>query len=159
RGRLDDLRPRRVAGHGRRPRRAPLRGLVVPEVIDFRISVPHRFDEGDAPARSPEEMARYEDLYAVEARQNIPLSELVEEMDANGIDRGVLHAEYEWGDPVEWNARVAEALRRHPNRFVGIGSVDPADGAAAVHEARRCFEEYGFRGINLQPCVSHVSAT
>jgi uncharacterized protein len=129
------------------------------QVIDFRISVPHRFEESDAPMRSPEEMARYEDLYAVESLQNVPLSALVEEMDRNGIDQGVLHAEYEWGEPSEWNALVAEAVRRHPTRFIGIGTVNPADGGAAVHEARRCFEDYGFRGINLQPCVSRIPAT
>ncbi len=133
--------------------------MTAPRVVDFRISVPHRLDDATPAARMPDEMARYEELYGVEGRQNLTLDALLAEMDEHGVELGVLHAEFEWGDPAEWNATVAEAVRRHPTRFVGIGSVDPADGAAAVTEARRCFEDYGFRGINLQPCVSHVPAT
>jgi predicted TIM-barrel fold metal-dependent hydrolase len=129
------------------------------QVIDFRISVPHRLEEKDEPITPPTEMARYEELYSVGALQNKPLTGLVEEMEENGIDVGVLHAEYEWGSPAEWNALVAEAVRRYPGRFVGIGTVDPADGAKAVYEARRCFEDYGFRGINMQACVSRVPST
>jgi predicted TIM-barrel fold metal-dependent hydrolase len=128
-------------------------------VIDFRISVPHRLDESDDRITPPGEMARYEELYSIEALQNMPLTALVEEMDRSGVDLGVLHAEYEWGSPQEWNATVARALRRHPDRFIGIGTVDPADGARAAYEARRCFEDYGFRGINLQACVSRIPAT
>jgi uncharacterized protein len=139
-------------------RRGPAAQQEEPLIVDFRISVPDRFDEKDEVVASPDDMLRYEELYGVESRKNVTLASLVQQMDEHGIDQGVLHAEYEWGEPAEWNRRVAEALRRYPGRFIGIGTVDPSDGAMAVAEARRCFEDYGFRGINLQPCVSHVSA-
>ncbi len=54
------------------------------------------------------------------------------------------------------NARVAEIVATHPDVFVGLGSVDPQKGAAAVagvHDARRL----GLKGIAFHPPAQHFS--
>jgi uncharacterized protein len=127
-------------------------------IIDFRIGVPYRYSSGEPKVEMTGKLARYNDLYSVADSFNWTMDDLLREMDATGVHRAVLHAEYAHGEPVEWNRKTAEAVRRHPDRFVGIGTVDPADSRIAVPESKRCFETYGFLGINLQPCVSGVPA-
>src|SRR5262245_51981829 len=127
-------------------------------LLDFRIGVPGRLNANDPPIQTSGKFDRYDDLYGVSDRFNTSLDDLLSEMDEAGVERAVLHAEYVYGDPRDWNTRTAEAVRRHPDRFVGIGTVDPGDSRTAVSEAQRCFQEYGFLGINLQPCYSSVPA-
>lgn len=126
--------------------------------FDFRIGVPFRLSPQDPPVETTEKFRRYNELYGVQDQFNLTMDDLLSEMDAAGIERAALHAEYVYGEPEEWNRKTADAVRRHPDRFVGIGTVNPQESRTAVSEAKRCFEEYGFRGINLQPCVSGVPA-
>lgn len=127
-------------------------------IVDFRIGVPFRASAAEPPVEITGKLARYNDLYRVADSFNWTMDDLLEEMEAAGVERAVLHAEYAHGEPEVWNRKTADAVRRYPDRFVGIGTVDPADSRTAVAEAKRCFEEYGFLGINLQPCVSGVPA-
>jgi predicted TIM-barrel fold metal-dependent hydrolase len=127
-------------------------------IIDFRIGVPYRATSSDPPVEITGKLARYDDLYSVADSFNWTMDDLLAEMESAGVERAVLHAEYAHGEPAVWNRKAAEAVARYPDRFVGIGTVDPADSRSAVSEAKRCFEEYGFLGINLQPCVSGVPA-
>jgi predicted TIM-barrel fold metal-dependent hydrolase len=55
------------------------------------------------------------------------------------------------GHPYPGNEIVAEAVRRHPDVFVGFASVDPRRGAAAVRELERSVRELGLRGVKLHP--------
>jgi predicted TIM-barrel fold metal-dependent hydrolase len=48
------------------------------------------------------------------------------------------------------NRYVYEAARRHPDRILGFGWVDPHLGIHQMKdEIRRCAEEYGFHGVKL----------
>ncbi|MEX1125822.1 MAG: amidohydrolase family protein [Acidimicrobiia bacterium] len=47
------------------------------------------------------------------------------------------------------NDDLAETVRAHPDRFIGLGAVPLQDTATAVHELRRCSEELGFPGIEV----------
>lgn len=49
------------------------------------------------------------------------------------------------------NDAVAEAVRAHPRRLVGLGRVDPNLGDAAAAEAERCLGELGCAGLFLHP--------
>jgi predicted TIM-barrel fold metal-dependent hydrolase len=49
------------------------------------------------------------------------------------------------------NDAVAEAVRAHPQRLVGLGRVDPNQGDAAAVEAERCLGELGCVGLFLHP--------
>ena len=45
------------------------------------------------------------------------------------------------------NDRVAAAVRKHPDVFIGFGAIDPHQGKIAQDEIRRMHEELGLRGI------------
>lgn len=47
------------------------------------------------------------------------------------------------------NDLLAERVRAHPTRFVGMATVDPTHPRLAADEVRRCVEELGFRGVMI----------
>jgi predicted TIM-barrel fold metal-dependent hydrolase len=73
------------------------------------------------------------------------------ELDRLGIEAAVLvpvrPRGYAYGPE---NERVADARRRHPDRFLGLGRVDPRQPDAAT-EAERCLAELGLRGVFVHP--------
>jgi uncharacterized protein len=53
-------------------------------------------------------------------------------------------------DSVEGNRRLAEDMKRHPDRIIGYASISSARfGRAAVEEVQRCYEVYGMRGLKI----------
>ena len=58
-----------------------------------------------------------------------------------------------WGPsgPMISNDDVAEMCTAHPDRFVGVASVDLMRPMAAVSELRRCVEVHGFRALRILP--------
>lgn len=119
----------------------------------------------------------YDDAYRhAEARGWNPASQL-EAMDQEGLDLAILFPtrglfvlgldtpQILGPDGLEppFAAAIARAYndwlhdfcQAHPDRFFGAGMVAPHDVEAAVAEARRCVEEYGFKGVFLSPgCVN-----
>ncbi len=79
------------------------------------------------------------------------------DMDAAGIDRQVisltapgtqvLDRDRAVGMAVLANDQLAEACRRHPDRFTGLTAVAPQDPAAAAREIERGARELGFKGV------------
>ncbi len=54
------------------------------------------------------------------------------------------------------NDVIAQAVKDHPDVFIGFGVVDPNLGRVAVDEAKRCAEELGLRGLGeLNPGRQH----
>jgi predicted TIM-barrel fold metal-dependent hydrolase len=56
------------------------------------------------------------------------------------------------GLPAISNDVIAQAVRDHPDTFIGFGAVDPHMGKWAVNEVRR-IAEVGLRGLKFQPIV------
>jgi aminocarboxymuconate-semialdehyde decarboxylase len=52
------------------------------------------------------------------------------------------------------NDGIAEAVSKHPDRLVGMGTVPLQDPQMAITEMRRCVHELGMRGIEIS---SHVN--
>lgn len=53
-------------------------------------------------------------------------------------------------DSAEGNRRLAEDMKRHPDRIIGYASISSARfGRAAVEEVQRCYEVYGMRGLKI----------
>jgi uncharacterized protein len=75
----------------------------------------------------------------------------VAELDAHGVNRAALIASVP-GD----EASVAEAVTRHPTRFVGLFMLD-ASAPDAVGRARRAIDELKLHGICLFPAMHHVA--
>ncbi|HEM61584.1 MAG TPA: hypothetical protein ENO24_04785 [Chloroflexi bacterium] len=87
------------------------------------------------------------------------LDEIQARMDQLGVDRAVLvpvkPGDYHLGPA---NELVAEAVQRHPHRFLGLCRVDPWQREAAVTEARKGFEKLGASGLYLDPWEENFQA-
>ena len=67
-----------------------------------------------------------------------PISITLQEMDFNGVEIGLIGV---GGDVSQ------QALRDHPDRFVGQGSVDPNKGMDGIREMVRQHEEFGVKSF------------
>lgn len=79
-------------------------------------------------------------------RRGTTLSQLVEEMEAAGIEKAVLCSGYGGIDDHGW---VCDAIANYPERFVGSYVVDPREGLSAVRLVERLVREEGFRLIRV----------
>jgi uncharacterized protein len=86
-----------------------------------------------------------------QAALEVPVERLLAHMDEAGVSRVLLSAW--WGPTGELisNASVAELVQRHPDRVVGIASVDLSRPMEAVATLRRYVAEYGFKGLRVVP--------
>jgi hypothetical protein len=77
--------------------------------------------------------------------------ELVAEMDRCGVDKALVWLRPTYTKEIDTeNLAVFEAVRTYSDRLLGFGWVNPALGAThAVATIKRCYEEYGFRGIKF----------
>jgi hypothetical protein len=81
----------------------------------------------------------------------IPLSRTLETMNEAGVELGLVAA---WWGPqgaLIDNDEVASFVRSHPDRLVGVASVDLARPMQAVRELRRSVRELGFRALRIVP--------
>jgi aminocarboxymuconate-semialdehyde decarboxylase len=89
----------------------------------------------------------------------------LKDMDRMGIDVQAVspapNQTYYWTDPGEGqalarrvNERIAEICARHPERFVGLGSVPLQDPDLAVAELAYCVKQLGMRGVQINPSVN-----
>lgn len=81
------------------------------------------------------------------------------EMDANRISVSLLLPNdglYTWKYVKEDNDLVARIVKRHPNRFIGMGVVYPRD-EGCIDEMKRCVGELGLIGIKLHPWLQAFS--
>ncbi|MBI2970738.1 MAG: amidohydrolase [Gammaproteobacteria bacterium] len=57
------------------------------------------------------------------------------------------------GTPAVSNEFVSEAMKKHPDVYIGFASVDPWRGKAAVDEVKRAVEELGLKGFKFHPAT------
>lgn len=81
----------------------------------------------------------------------IPHAFTVAALDAAGVERALVSAWWGPRGPMLDNDHVAALVRAHPDRFVGVASVDLSRPMEAVRELRRCVTELGFRGLRVLP--------
>ena len=82
---------------------------------------------------------------------DLPVESTLGAMDAAGVGVGLLCAWWGPQGPLIPNDEVAAIVARHPDRFVGVGSVDLGRPLKAVRELRRCVRELGFRALRVVP--------
>lgn len=70
---------------------------------------------------------------------------------AEGVTKVIASAWWGLKGPMITNDDVAAVVRRHPDRVVGIASVDLSWPMAGVRELRRCVKEFGFKGLRVLP--------
>jgi len=83
--------------------------------------------------------------------EELPLDFTLAAMDAAGVEVGLVSAWYGPEGDLISNGEVAELVRAHPDRFVGVASVDLREPVAAVRELRRCVGELGFKALRVVP--------
>jgi len=87
--------------------------------------------------------------------------EVIELLDAAGIDRTLITGFDEWSSVHETfipNELVAALSDRHPDRFIPFAGVDLLKGMDAVRELEQLVRERGFRGLSLRPFMIGLPA-
>lgn len=85
------------------------------------------------------------------------VDDLLRIMDRSQIDVAVICPPRWFGGEVfdpnyeKANLAIAEAAKKHPDRLIGFGRVNPNWASDAVKEVRKCLGTYGLRGIKLDP--------
>lgn len=81
----------------------------------------------------------------------ITASELIEHMDRDGVDKALIWLKPPYNkDIAPENRAVYEAMKAHPDRFLGFGWANPLLGKETTAATiKQCFEEYGFYGIKF----------
>ncbi len=112
----------------------------------------------EALANRPERKSFYVDKMRVTQGtfDGISLEQMIEQMDAAGIERslliaakvGVKHHPACYQVPY---SMVADAVQRYPERFSALAGVDPTEGMQGVRELERSVREYGFIGAHSYP--------
>ncbi len=130
-------------------------------IIDFRMVAPIStfLDTEDTLHLPPDSylsgyVGKYEE---VEFLTQVTVDHLVQGMDAGGVAKAVMQAEWARGDYRKQNDAVYEIVQSHPDRFVaGYLCVNPLedDDMAAVVE--REVKERGFKGVNIQSFACRV---
>jgi len=130
-------------------------------VIDFRARPP-------IPEAYPEivELSHYGELYrggAALTRADLERGweVMLSQMDDADVGIAVLFAEdFETtlGKKVP-NELIARGVRRYPDRFRGMASVDPHKGDRALEELEYAVRELGMVGLTLWPCFSRLYCT
>ena len=89
-----------------------------------------------------------------------PLEEIVAGLAERDVELAVItgrDCETTYGFPAN-NKSVLEFVRAYPKLFTGFWGIDPHKGMRAVHEIVQVVEEYGMRGIAIDPYLAHIPA-
>ncbi len=95
-----------------------------------------------------------------DARKSQPLEEIVADLDRMDVELAVItgrDCETTYGFPAN-NGSVLEFCKKYPNKFVGFWGIDPHKRMAAVYEIMKVTEEYGMKGIAIDPYLAHIPA-
>ena len=142
--------------------------FAIPEVAAFTAKAYGTVDSS-IPADTPKRLAAESREWAANnAHKMRDFDERLRDMDRMGVDMQVLTSTIirsctYWADAetgLKWdrliNERVAEAVAKKPDRFVGLGSVPLQAPELAVGELQYCMGELGLKGVQL---ATHVYGT
>lgn len=93
-------------------------------------------------------------LYGI-ALKPVSIDEMAKYYKGLDIIANLVAVDYETttGLPKVSNDFIAEAVRKHPDTFIGFGSVDPWKGKLAVIEVERAIKDLGLRGMKFVPQI------
>ncbi len=80
--------------------------------------------------------------------------EIVARMDAAGVDRAVVFPFNEVNPGESFskaNDRIAEGVKKYPDRLIGFCRIDPNLGERAIEEMKRSVMNLGLKGVKLHP--------
>lgn len=84
--------------------------------------------------------------------EGMTVDEMLSEMSSAGVDRCVVSAFYHKDMPVVTNEEVSSLVRKHPERFIGSGTVNVMKKPMEVaREVERLVKDLGMKAIRLEP--------
>ena len=98
-----------------------------------------------------ESLLRWRGLDPSALPESIPYELTLGALDAAEVDRALVCAWWGPQGPLLGNDEVAALVRAHPDRLVGVASVDLLHPMEAVRELRRCVRKLGLRALRLLP--------
>lgn len=122
-------------------------------IIDFRIRPPHGgFLNTQMYSAGPRRdgFTRTVGFEPSEAAQKQSMDLLMQEMDAAGVDKGVVVGRLTGVMGSVPNADVQKIVADHPQRFIGAASIDPTNRRGAF-ETIAAAVAAGFRVVNIEP--------
>ena len=84
----------------------------------------------------------FHQLYGRPKANLVNVEDLIAEMDASGVDVTVAFS-FGWSDPgliIEGNSYILDAMRRYPDRILGLAVLQPTAGQQTVYELERCVQ-------------------
>jgi predicted TIM-barrel fold metal-dependent hydrolase len=130
-------------------------------IIDFRARLPLKEQFPDTSAEDiqvPYYMSHYEELYAIGLKAGLGIEAFLSSMAANGVDKAVIQAEWEFGDYKALNETVKRLVDTYPDRLIGFCTVHPEESRNMAREVEEWVKEGGMRGVNLQPWAYKLHA-
>jgi len=128
-------------------------------VIDFRVRVPAtlcpKIETPQQNSTQYDAVLSIADKYA----HAQTVEDLLSQMDSNGVDHAIVHAEHEHGDVADaLNRAVAGMVAEHPDRFTGIGTVslDNFSIKRALQQIDDCVE-LGMIGLSIEPAFFNMT--
>jgi predicted TIM-barrel fold metal-dependent hydrolase len=99
------------------------------------------------------ERAGQMDAYFGTDTKPVSFSELADRYRRRQMMAVIVNADAETasGIPPVPNDLIAEAVKAHPDVFLGYGGIDPWKGKAAINELRRCRRELDLKGLKFHP--------
>lgn len=113
----------------------------------------------------PHEMApdklrkAYED-FRILSMWEVTAEDSLEDMDEAGIDKSIIVGIDMGASPYigegkisveEQNRRIAETVKKYPDRFLGVAGIDPRRGEAGIELLEKCVKEWGMVGLKFHP--------
>ena len=85
---------------------------------------------------------------------------LIETMDKAGVDKAMTFTDKGlWVYDKTENDKIADAMKKYPNRLIGFATVNPRFGQDAVEELHRAIASLGLKGLKLHPWLQLFSCT
>jgi predicted TIM-barrel fold metal-dependent hydrolase len=83
---------------------------------------------------------------------------VIEDMNANGIEKSLLlPMDGLFADCQEDNNVISDIVQQHPDRFAGLGTVNPRFVDEARKEMKRCIQEKNMYGLKFHPWLQAFS--
>jgi predicted TIM-barrel fold metal-dependent hydrolase len=81
--------------------------------------------------------------------EELPVEFTIEAMDQAKVRKGLICAWWGPQGPLISNDEVASVVKKFPDRFVGVASVNLFRPMEAIRELRRCINKLGFKGLRI----------
>ena len=88
-------------------------------------------------------------------KKNVHVEDHLASMDKYGIEKRCVSWWQPHNAPDEGNVKIAEVVRKYPDRFMGFSVINPRWHRGAVDEVVKAKNELGMVGLKLHPAACH----